>query len=83
MCGFSDLVHQTHSSKALVRTDAESTVMSSIPSGISGMIGVSQQLTVLEVEVTLMRNEWQKHSFGTGPDAPCFLGRNHLKRGYG
>jgi len=40
---------------------------------ISGVAGGSLQLTVLEAEVTLTRNEWQKHHFVTGPDAPCIL----------
>lgn len=33
---------------------------------ISGVRGGSQQLTALEVEVSLTRNEWQKHSNVSG-----------------
>ncbi|PKU28139.1 hypothetical protein llap_21557 [Limosa lapponica baueri] len=49
---------------------------------ISGMTGGSQELTVLEAEVSLTGNEWEKHSIITGPDAPCILGIDFLKRGY-
>ena len=41
--------------------------------------GGSQELTVLEAEVSLTRNEWQKHPIVTGPEAPHILG---LRRGY-
>ncbi|GAB0206634.1 hypothetical protein GRJ2_003129000 [Grus japonensis] len=42
----------------------------------------SQQLTLLEAEVSLTGNEWQKHPIVTGPKAPCILGIDHLRRGY-
>ncbi|KAK4819195.1 hypothetical protein QYF61_026811 [Mycteria americana] len=42
----------------------------------------SQQLTVLEAEVSLTGNEWQKHPIMTGPEAPCILGIDYLRRGY-
>ncbi|PKU42319.1 hypothetical protein llap_7387 [Limosa lapponica baueri] len=42
----------------------------------------SQKLTVLEAEVSLAGNEWEKHPIITGPDAPCILGIDFLKRGY-
>lgn len=41
-------------------------VIPSIPICISGVPRGSQQLTVLEVKVSLTRNEWQKHSIVTG-----------------
>ncbi|KAK4820379.1 hypothetical protein QYF61_025455 [Mycteria americana] len=44
--------------------------------------GGSQQLTVLEAEVTLTGNEWQKHTIVAGPDAPCILDIDYLRRGY-
>ncbi|GAB0206633.1 hypothetical protein GRJ2_003128900 [Grus japonensis] len=44
--------------------------------------GGSQQLTLLEAEVSLTGNEWQKHPIVTGPKAPCILGIDHLRRGY-
>ncbi|RMC01643.1 hypothetical protein DUI87_21656 [Hirundo rustica rustica] len=49
---------------------------------ISGVTGGSQQLTVLEAEVSLTRNEWQKHPIVTGPGAPCILGIDYLRNGY-
>ncbi|GAB0176080.1 hypothetical protein GRJ2_000073200 [Grus japonensis] len=47
-----------------------------------GALGGSQQLTVLEAEVSLTGNEWQKHTIVTGPEAPCILGIDYLRRGY-
>ncbi|GAB0209137.1 hypothetical protein GRJ2_003379400 [Grus japonensis] len=44
--------------------------------------GGSQQLTLLEAEVSLTGNEWQKHPIVTGPEAPCILGIDCLRRGY-
>ncbi|GAB0206883.1 hypothetical protein GRJ2_003153900 [Grus japonensis] len=44
--------------------------------------GGSQQLTLLEAEVSLTGNEWQKHPIVTGPEAPCILGIDYLWRGY-
>ena len=52
------------------------------PVCISGVTGVSQQLTVLEAEVSLSGKEWEKHPIVTGPDAPCILGIDYLRRGY-
>ncbi|KAK4830950.1 hypothetical protein QYF61_014409 [Mycteria americana] len=42
----------------------------------------TQQLTVLEAEVSLTGNEWQKHPIVAGPEAPCILGIDSLRRGY-
>jgi len=39
-------------------------------------------LSVLEAEVSLTGQEWQKHPIVTGPEAPCILGIEYLKRGY-
>ncbi|KAK4832710.1 hypothetical protein QYF61_025171 [Mycteria americana] len=50
------------------------------PICISGLTGGSQQPTVLETEVSLTGNEWQKHPIVTGPEALCILG--NLRRGY-
>ena len=52
------------------------------PIFISGLTGGSQQLTVLEAEVSLTGNKWQKHPIMTGPEAPCILGIDHLRNGY-
>ena len=52
------------------------------PLCISGVAGGSQQLTVLEAEVSLTWNEWQKPPITTGPEAPCILGIDYLGRGY-
>ncbi|TRZ08399.1 hypothetical protein HGM15179_018707 [Zosterops borbonicus] len=49
---------------------------------ISGVTGGSQQLTVLEAEVSLTGNGWQKHPIVTGPEAPCILGIDCLRNGY-
>ncbi|GAB0202683.1 hypothetical protein GRJ2_002733900 [Grus japonensis] len=73
--------------KALVDTGAQCTLMPSSYEGvepmcISGVTGGSQQLTLLEAEVSLTGNEWQKHPIVTGPEAPCILGLDYLRRGY-
>ncbi|KAK4828919.1 hypothetical protein QYF61_001540 [Mycteria americana] len=52
------------------------------PIFISGVAGGSQQLTVLDAEVSLMENEWQKLPVVTGPEAPCILGIDYHRRGY-
>ncbi|GAB0177267.1 hypothetical protein GRJ2_000191900 [Grus japonensis] len=52
------------------------------PSVFLGVTGGSQQLTVLEAEVSLTGNEWQKQPTVTGPEAPCILGIDYLWRGY-
>ncbi|GAB0204042.1 hypothetical protein GRJ2_002869800 [Grus japonensis] len=52
------------------------------PICISGVTGGSQQLTVLEAEVSLTGNDWEKHPIVTGPEAPCILGIDYLQRGY-
>ncbi|GAB0205118.1 hypothetical protein GRJ2_002977400 [Grus japonensis] len=52
------------------------------PISISGVMGGSQQLTLLEAEVSLTGNEWQKHLIVTGPEAPCILGIDYLRKGY-
>lgn len=42
----------------------------------------SQQLTLLEAEVSLTRKEWYKHPIATGPEAPCILGIDYFRSGY-
>ncbi|RMC19193.1 hypothetical protein DUI87_03798 [Hirundo rustica rustica] len=44
--------------------------------------GGSQELTLLEAEVSLTGKEWQKHSIVTGSGAPCILGIDFLRNGY-
>ncbi|GAB0209720.1 hypothetical protein GRJ2_003437700 [Grus japonensis] len=39
-------------------------------------------LTLLEAEVSLLGNDWEKHPIVTGPEAPCILGIDYLQRGY-
>ncbi|PKU29468.1 hypothetical protein llap_20228 [Limosa lapponica baueri] len=73
--------------KALVDMGAQYTLIPSSYRGaeciyISGVTGGSQELTVLEAEVSLTGNEWQKHPIVTGPDAPCILGIDYLRRRY-
>ena len=68
-------------------TGAQCTLMPSSYKGaepicISGVTGGSQQLTVLEAEVSLTGKEWQKPPIVTGPEAPCILGIDYLRRGY-
>ncbi|GAB0208544.1 hypothetical protein GRJ2_003320100 [Grus japonensis] len=73
--------------KALVDTGAECTL---IPSGyrgtepiqISGVTDGCQELSVLEAEVSLTGDKWEKHPIVTGPEAPCILGIDYLRRGY-
>ncbi|GAB0209788.1 hypothetical protein GRJ2_003444500 [Grus japonensis] len=52
------------------------------PISISGVTGGSQQLTVLEAEVSLTGNECEKHPIVTGPEALCILGIDYLRKGY-
>jgi len=73
--------------KALVDTGAQCTLMPSDFKGsesicISGVTGGSQELSVLEAEVSFTGQEWQKHPVVTGLEAPCILGINYLRRGY-
>ena len=70
--------------KALVDTSAQCTLIPSDYKGaesicISGVMGGSQELSVLEDEVSLTENEWQKHPIVTGPEAPCILGIDYLR----
>jgi len=48
----------------------------------SGVTGGSQELSVLEAEASLTGQEWKKHPIVTGPEAPCILGIDYLRRGY-
>ncbi|TRZ07928.1 hypothetical protein HGM15179_019175 [Zosterops borbonicus] len=49
---------------------------------IAGVTGRSQELTLLEAEVSLTGKEWQKHPIVTGPEVPCILGIDFLRNGY-
>ncbi|KAK4811370.1 hypothetical protein QYF61_027599 [Mycteria americana] len=49
---------------------------------ISEVTGGSQELSVLEAEVSLTGNEWQKHPIVPGPETLCILGIDYLRRGY-
>jgi len=73
--------------QALVDTGAQCTLMPLHFKGsesicISGVTGGSQELSVLEAEVSLTGQDWQKHPVATCPEAPCILGIDYLKRGY-
>ena len=46
------------------------------------MTAGSQELSVLEAEVSLTGQNRQKHPIVTGPEAPCILGIDCLRRGY-
>ncbi|RMB92989.1 hypothetical protein DUI87_30495 [Hirundo rustica rustica] len=71
--------------EALVDTGSQCTL---IPSeygrtiSIAGVMGGSQELTLLEAEVSLTGKEWQKHPIVTGSGAPCILGIDFLRNGY-
>ncbi|RMB98871.1 hypothetical protein DUI87_24415 [Hirundo rustica rustica] len=52
------------------------------PISIAGVTGGSQQLTLLEAEVSLTGKEWQKHPIVTGSGALCILGIEFLWNGY-
>lgn len=42
---------------------------------------MSQELPVLEAEVRINGNKWEKYPTVTGPDALCILGMDYLKKG--
>ncbi|GAB0208532.1 hypothetical protein GRJ2_003318900 [Grus japonensis] len=52
------------------------------PISLSGVTEGSQQLTLLEAEVSLTGNDWEKHPIVTGPEALCILGIDYLRKGY-
>lgn len=66
--------------KALVDAGTQCTLMPL--RNVSGVTGGSQQLTVVEAEVSLTRKEWHKHPIVTGPEALCILGIGFLGSGY-
>ncbi|RMC00700.1 hypothetical protein DUI87_22727 [Hirundo rustica rustica] len=73
--------------EALVDTGEQFTLIPSEYVGtesisIAGVTGGSQELTLLEAEVSLTGKEWQKHPIVTGPGAPCILGIDFLRNGY-
>ncbi|KAJ7409520.1 hypothetical protein WISP_113962 [Willisornis vidua] len=49
--------------------------------GVSGP-GGSQELSVVEAYMSLTGDQWEKHSIVTGPEAPCILAMDYLKRGH-
>lgn len=72
---------------AIVDTSIQCTVIPSSyrelkPICISEVTGGCQELSLLEGEVSLTRNEWHKHLIFTGPGVPRILGTDSLKRGY-
>ncbi|GAB0208029.1 hypothetical protein GRJ2_003268600 [Grus japonensis] len=44
--------------------------------------GGCQELPVLEAEVSLTGDNWEKHPILPGPEAPCILGIDYLRKGY-
>lgn len=48
---------------------------------ISGVTGVSQELTVLEAKISLTGKDWKKHPIVTGQGAPCILGNDCVRKG--
>jgi len=49
---------------------------------ISRVTGGSQELTMLETDISLNGKDWQKHLIVTGPGASYILCINYLRRGY-
>ncbi|XP_051645342.1 uncharacterized protein LOC127471896 [Manacus candei] len=49
---------------------------------ISGVTGGSQELSVVEADMSLTGDQWEKRPIVTGPEAPCILGMDYLRRGY-
>ncbi|RMB92940.1 hypothetical protein DUI87_30679 [Hirundo rustica rustica] len=73
--------------EALVDTGSQCTLIPSEyvgtePISIARVTGGSQELTLLEAEVSLTGKEWQKHPVVTGSGAPCILGIDFLRNGY-
>ncbi|KAJ7408829.1 hypothetical protein BTVI_58401 [Pitangus sulphuratus] len=73
--------------KTLVDTRTQCTLMPSRYIGaqsisLSGVTGGSQQLTILEAEVSLAGKEWHRHPIVTGPEVSCILGVDYLRSGY-
>ncbi|RMC04414.1 hypothetical protein DUI87_19236 [Hirundo rustica rustica] len=73
--------------EALVDTGSQCTLIPSEyvgtePISIAGVTGGSQELTLLEAEVSLTGKEWQKHPIVTGSGALCILGIDFLQNGY-
>ena len=69
--------------QALVDTMAQLTLMPSIYKGaepicIPGLTGESQDVTVMEDEISLTGKAWQKHPTVTGPEAPWILSIDHI-----
>ena len=52
------------------------------PIYIHGVTGGSQELTMLEAEISLTGKNWQRHPTVTGPEAPCILGIDDLRMRY-
>ncbi|KAK4827627.1 LOW QUALITY PROTEIN: hypothetical protein QYF61_019837 [Mycteria americana] len=63
--------------KALVDTDAQCTLMPSRYKGAKPLC-----ISGVTAGVSLTVNEWQKHPIVPGPEAPCILGIDYLRRGY-
>ncbi|RMC12156.1 hypothetical protein DUI87_11291 [Hirundo rustica rustica] len=73
--------------EALVDTGLQCTLIPSEyvgtePISIAGVMGGSQELTLLEAEVSLTGKEWQKPPIVTGPGAPLILGMDLFQNGY-
>ncbi|KAJ7427642.1 hypothetical protein WISP_05259 [Willisornis vidua] len=73
--------------QALVDTGAQCTLVplehESIETvSISGVTGGSQELSVVETDMSLMGDKREKQSIVMGPEAPCILGMDYLKRGH-
>ncbi|XP_051644219.1 uncharacterized protein LOC127471397 [Manacus candei] len=49
---------------------------------ISRVTGGYQELSTVQADISLTGDQWEKHSVVTGPEAPCILSMDYLRRGY-
>ncbi|KAJ7425276.1 hypothetical protein BTVI_03354 [Pitangus sulphuratus] len=49
---------------------------------IFGVTGESQELSVVEAKISLTGDQWEKYPIVTGPEAPCILDMDYLRRRY-
>ncbi|KAJ7424960.1 hypothetical protein WISP_25988 [Willisornis vidua] len=87
LCGFDGLAHRILRDTKLWYLLVPCTLMSSEHEStetvsISGVTEGSQDLLVVEADMSLTGHQWEKHSIVTGPEAPCILGMGYLKRGH-
>ncbi|GAB0203355.1 hypothetical protein GRJ2_002801100 [Grus japonensis] len=75
-------VRELRGKTAVKKGTPKKAVRGTEPIRISGVTGGCQELSVLEAEVSFTGDKWEKHPIVTGPEAPCILGIDYLRRGY-